>query len=322
MSNFSNEVNYLYFITGIISGYGGSILFILGIVGNFINIFLFSYLPQLNKGSTLIFLLFSFIASQIYLLVILLSQIVYQFTGVDPLSIYLILCKIRWFIGTGSATVALHCLSLAAFNQYLLTSRNIQRHQWINRRRALFMCLFVIIYTMGFISPNLVYYTHVKNAMNQTQCGVTDPIGRTYDVYNGFVIYSLLPIIVLSTFSFLTWWNIKHKIARRAAMERSLTRLVFAQIAMVLLASIGFFIRRIYFLYYTNISKNSFQIAQDNLFNIIFLMIGHIIHSFSFYTYLFSSKAFRQNILSLFRKRQNRIQPIGGIRMKTITQTM
>ncbi|CAF1529298.1 unnamed protein product [Adineta ricciae] len=317
MSSSTAEIAYLNYISRISLTFGGLILFITGIIGNSINIFVFSFFPQFNKGSTPVFLLFSFISSLTTLLTGLLPQLVFRLSGTDPLVTYLVLCKLRWFIGIGSATVAVHCLSLAAANQYLLTSRHIRHHQWINRRRALLMCLVVTIYSLGSISPNLVYYTHIKNSINQTQCDITNTIAATYNTYNGLIIYSLLPIIVLSTFSLLTWWNIRHKMIRQASIEQSLTRLVFAQITMVLLASIGFVIRRIYLLYTKDFAKNTYQIAQENVANSAFTLIGFIIHSFSFLTYLISSKPFRQNISSLLFTKKHRIQPTTNLMRTT-----
>ena len=106
---------------------------------------------------------------------------------------------------------------------------------------------------------------------------------------------------------------------RRAKLERSLARLIFAQIIMVLLASIGVFIRRIYFLHCISTGKSPLQLAQETLFNVIFLLIGHIIHSFSFYTYLITSEVFRQNLLSFFDERTTRVEPTGT-RMKTMNR--
>ncbi|CAF1540515.1 unnamed protein product, partial [Adineta steineri] len=256
MDNLVNETAYLNFIAQAILMYGCLALFICGII-----------------GPTPVFLLFSFAGSLTTFLTGLLPQLVAQFSGTDPLATYLILCKLRWFIGIGSATVALHCLGLAALNQYLLTSRDIGRHSWITRRRAVLMSLFVIIFFLGLISPNLVYYTHTKNSINMTQCVIINPTAAIYNTYNGLVIYSLLPIIILSTFSLLTWWNLRNKMVRRAEMERPLTRLVFAQITMVLLASTGYVIRRMYQLYSTNIPNDAFQVAQNNVFNSVFTLI-------------------------------------------------
>ena len=55
--------------------------------------------------------------------------------------------------------------------------------------------------------------------------------------------------------------------------------------------------------------KSSLRLALENLMATILTLISSGIHSFSFYTYILTSKAFRQNILSLFQLNQHRIQP-------------
>ncbi|UJR06714.1 hypothetical protein I4U23_011001 [Adineta vaga] len=309
MSNLTNEITSLNLIARNILVFGGTSLFILGIIGNSINIVVFSSFSQFNKGSTPIFLLFSFLGSQTTLLTGLLPQLIYTLSGTNPLVIDLIICKLRWFIGPSSATIALHCFILAAINQYLLTSRHIRCHHWITRRRAFIMCLFVIIYSLGLFSSNCVYYTHTQNSINMTQCDIPNIIAATYNIYNGLVTYSLLSIFVLSIFSFLTWQNIRNKIVRRSQIEKALTRLLLAQIIVVLLTSLGFVIQRMYTLYTRDLPKNALQIAQENIASSVFAIIGYIIHTFSFPTYFLNSKMFRNNILSSILKRNHRIEP-------------
>ncbi|CAF1393093.1 unnamed protein product [Adineta ricciae] len=311
MSNSSSEIAYLNYLSRATVGYGGLILLILGTIGNSINMVIFSYLPQFNKGPSSIFLRFSFFGSQVNLLTILLAQIVAQLSGVDPLVTYLILCKLRWFIGSSSATIGLYCLCLAAINQYLLTSHNFRHHRWINRKRALLMSICAVIFCMGIVVPNLVFYKHITNSLNKTQCGVTDPFGGKYDTYSGLVAYSIIPIVVLSLFSLLTWRNVRKKLVRTTMIEQTLTRLIFAQIIMVLIAAMAFASRRSYALYQMNVVRNALEIAQDTLLNSAFLLVGFIIHSSSFYTYLCSSRIFRENLLFLLCKKpiSNQIVP-------------
>ncbi|UJR11988.1 hypothetical protein I4U23_016166 [Adineta vaga] len=149
-----DEISRLSSISRTITVIVGLPMFICGIVGNLINLLGFTFLPQFNKLSSSIFLLVSFLASEISLLVVLLPQLVFRLSGNDPLANNVILCKLRWFAGPLSATVALHCICLASINQYLLTSRNIERHRWITRRRAVLISCFVFIFWIGPLSPS------------------------------------------------------------------------------------------------------------------------------------------------------------------------
>mgnify|MGYP001025085670 FL=1 len=310
MSDLLDEIYRLSSITRVVTVAIGLPIFICGIVGNLINILGFTYLPQFNKLPSSIFLLFSFLASETALLVILLPQLVFRLSGTDPLVNNLILCKLRWFIGPLSATVALHCICLASINQYLITSRIIRRHQWITRRRAIFISSFVVLFWIGPLSPSIVYHAHTYiNLANVTICTAINPTFTLYYTYISIIIYSLIPILVLFLFSFLTWYNIRKQLIRHFEIEQTLTRMLSAQIIMVLLTTLPNFCSQLYFFYTRTTMKSSLRLALENLMATILTLISSGIHSFSFYTYILTSKAFRQNILSLFQLNQHRIQP-------------
>ncbi|CAF1459095.1 unnamed protein product [Adineta steineri] len=297
MSNSSDEATRLSLIAYQVLSFGGLPIFICGLIGNFINIFAFTIRPEFNKIPTSIFLVTSFSGSFITLSTGLLPQLVYGFTGVDPLANYIILCKLRWFLGVGTATVAVHSLCYAAFNQCLITINSVRYQQLITQRRALILSLFIVIYCMASVSPNLFYYTHVINEINQTTCNVINPTVSTYNAYNTLIIYTLIPMFSLSLFSLLTLRNIRNMLVRRPALE---------QTVIVLIATVAYCIRKIYFLYQTAFENNSIRIARDEILTNGFTLCGFSIHGFTFFIYLAISKPFRTNIQYLIRKRQSR----------------
>jgi hypothetical protein len=310
MSTSSDETARFTLISRVLLASVGLPMFIVGIIGNFINMWAFAYRPQFNKLPSSIFLLSSFIASQIDLIAGLLLQLVYRISGIDPVVNYLILCKLRWYIGPLSGTIALYYICCAAINQYLVTSRKIRLHQLITRRRAVFISFFAIIFWTGVSSPALVFYTHVVNSINVTTCMVMDPTFAAYLAYFSIVVYSLIPMIVLSIFSLLTWYNVRSNLIRRRPLEQSLTRLLLAQIVMVLLTSTANLVNQMYFFYTRTVSKDSLRLAQESVASSVLTLFGFSTHSISFYTYLFTSKAFRQNIRPIFVHRRNQVEPV------------
>ncbi|CAF1278809.1 unnamed protein product [Adineta ricciae] len=236
----SDEILRLNFIAQTIVIYAGSSMFICGILGNIVNIFLFTFHRQFNSLSISRFLLFSFFGSQLNLLSAFLPQLISRITGNDPLVKSEILCKLRWFFGPVTGTVALHGICLASVNHYLLSLRNIRYHRWITQRRSYFICLFVLFYSVLFISPNLIYFTHWINISNITTCDIINPIAASYNVYIGLVIYSLIPIFVLSILSSLIWFNIRKIIIRGNGIEQTITGLLVGQVVMVLFTTIAF----------------------------------------------------------------------------------
>jgi hypothetical protein len=309
MSSLSDETAHFALISRVLLASVGPLMFIFGTIGNLINIVAFARLRQFNKLSSSIFLLSYFISSQIDLIVGLLPQLIYRIDGIDPLTNIVILCKIRWYIGPLSGTVALHCICLASIKQYLFTSRRIRCHQWITRRRAVLASFFVLMIWAGLLSPAMIFYTNFINSANITVCNIINPIFAEYYAYISIVIYSLIPIFVLSIFSLLTWKNIRSNLIRRQNLEQSLTRILLAQIVCVLLTTVPNAINQFYFFYTRTIPKSSLRLAQESVVSSVFTLLGFSTHSCSFYTYMFTSKAFRENIRSLFVLRQHRIEP-------------
>lgn len=311
MSNSSDEVSRLSFIANNILNIGGLSIFICGIIGDLMNIIAFATLPQLNGVSTSIFLLTSYTGSFITLITGLLPQLVNSFTGRDPLAKYVILCKLRWFLGVGTATVTIHSLCFATFNQYLVTTNSVRFRQMLTRRRSIIICVLIYCYCAILVSPSLLYYTHVTNAVNQTVCDVNNSIVTIYNVYNSIVIYTGIPVFVLTLFSLLTWRNIRHRSNRQwSSLEKAVARMLLAQVMIVLIAAVAFCARRIYLLYTTDFRKSSIQIAQDRIITNVSTLFGFSIHGFTFFIYLAISKAFRRKFISLIT-RQYRVSTVN-----------
>ena len=284
-------------------------MFIFGLVGNLINSIVFTSVPQFNQLSISVFLFSSFMASEVTLLVGLLPQLVYRISGTDPLAKYAILCKLRWYLGPAGGSVALHYLCIAVINQYLVTSRQFRYHQFITRRRATLITLFLALFWLGTLSPALIFFTTLVNLNNSTVCSVNNPFFAVYNAYLSIVVYSLIPICFLSLFSVLTWRNVRKNVIRRRELEQTLTRLLLAQIVMVLFTAVPNVINQLYFFYTRTIPKSSLRLAQESVASSVFTLFVYTAHSFSFYTYVLTSKAFRENIRSIFIFREHRVQP-------------
>ena len=284
-------------------------MFIAGIINNILNLLTFVFIPQFNKPSNSIFLLASFLGSQVNLITAFLPQLIHRISESDPLSHSVILCKLRWFLGPLSRTFALHCICFAAINQYLLTSRSVRLRQLMTRRRAALTSLIVLGYETGLSIPSTLFYTHFTSSANITTCTSKDPTFAVYTAHLAIVTYSLIPIIVLSICSILTWRNLRSNLVRQRDLEQSLARMLLAQIVMILLTSIANVINQMYFFYTRTVPKTSLRLAQESVASSIFTLFGFSAHSISFYVYALASKAFRQNIRSFIDLKRRRVHP-------------
>ncbi|CAF1358679.1 unnamed protein product [Adineta steineri] len=309
MSNSSDEIDRLFLISRVLLISIGIPMFIGGTIGNFINILAFTRLPQFTRLSSSIFLLVSFISGQIDIFGSFLFDLIYNISGSDPLNSVVVLCKLRWCFGPLSGTVGLYSICLAAINQYLLTSRTVQYRDLITRRRAVFITIFILIFSFGLIGPALIFYTHVENSANMTLCSIANPVFVEYYTYLAIIIYTLIPVPLLTIFSLLTWYNIRHNLLQNRNLEQSLTRLLFAQIIMVLLTTVPNIVGQTYFFYTRTMSKSLLRQAQESVLSSILNIFTFSTFSLPFYTYTVVSKPFRRNIKALFAFKQNRVNP-------------
>jgi hypothetical protein len=86
--------------------------------------------------------------------------------------------------------------------------------------------------------------------------------------------------------------------------------MLLIQIMMILVTSIPSAINQLYFFYTQTTPKSSLRIAAEGVLSSSINLVGFSTHCFSFYAYIITSKAFRQNIQSFFFRRQRRIAPI------------
>ena len=303
----ADEAARFAFVARVLLASIGLPMFIGGMIGNIVNSVLFTALPQLNKLSTSVFLVFSFIASELALLFGFLPQMIYRIGGSDPLTNYPILCKLRWYIGPLAASTALHCLCCAAINQYLVTSRRIRYHQWITRPRAYLISISIFLFWIGPLCPGFIFYTTATNSANVTLCTILDPIFAESNAYTSIIVYSVIPIVFLSIFSFLTWRNVRNGIIRRRLLEQTVTRLLLAQIIMVLFTTVPNLFNQLYFLYTRTVPKDPVRLAQESIVSSLFTLFVYSTYSCSFYVYIFTSKSFRETVRTIcFQQGQRR----------------
>ena len=201
----------------------------------------------------------------------------------------------------GAATVAIHALCFAIFNQYLVTTNSVRFRQYLTRRRAVALSILLYLYSTLLLGPNLCHYTHIINSLNQTMCNVKNPVVAVYNVYNSVVIYTAIPMFILTLFLLLIWRNLQNQSRqRRLSLKRAIALTLFAQILMVLIAAAAFCTRRIYILYTTDVRKSSIRLAQDRIITNVSTLFGLSIHGFSFFIYWAISKTFRGKVSHLF----------------------
>ena len=286
-----------------IYAYAGLFIFCVGTIGNVFNIIVFTHLRALSKLASSLFLVSSFIGSQLVLSTGVISRVIFGLTGKDPLVSSNIWCKIRNLLGPVGGSVALTCISLASVERYLVTSRQVNRHRYITLQRVRFMiCIVVLLWLAAFI-PNAVYYM-------PPSCTITNSVYSLFSSIFSLTAYSTAPLIVLAVFCTLTWLNLHSVRTRTNRIQQQVNTMMIAQICVVLLTSVPNVILQVYNLATRNTVKDNLRRAQEGLLGAVLTTLGFTAHAGSFYIYLAASRRYRKNVISFlfwYKKRPNRV---------------
>jgi hypothetical protein len=316
-----DDIEQLVAISGILFAYVGLAILVLGTVGNITNVISFARLESLKTLASSLFLLVSFVGSQMVLTFGLLTRVISGFTGIDPLYTSVGLCKVRWWIRSTGGAVSLTCVCLAAIDRYFLSCHDVHRHRWFTIKRARWAILISICFWSGVFSSYAVYYT----APTSLSCTIANPIFSYFVSYFNLLHYSILPLSVLSIFCMLTWHNLGQQPATYLRggirLYDQVTRMLIAQSIGICITSFPNMIWQIYVVSTNSTIKNSLRVAQENLINTICVLIGFSTHAITFYVYLIASSTFRKNVKTMFLKTRQIIPLSNGNIVKiTITQ--
>lgn len=201
MSNTDKQI--LLAVSAIIT-YADGAVFILGTMGNVMNMIMFCCLKAYRSLVTSSFLAGAAFAGQIYLTVSLGFASVSKWIGYDIASRNLTICKFYLYTRAVSIQIYLTCLCLSSIDRYLITNRSARRRELMTPKRArLLICAWTVVWMCVGI-PQAMYTTNIPRF---NLCIPSSEISTTV-TYLNFVFSIILPITILLVFGLLTWKNL------------------------------------------------------------------------------------------------------------------
>jgi hypothetical protein len=294
-------------IANSIYAYFGLVMFVVGTIGNFCNIVVFLRLRSLTRLASSWFLIASFIGSQVVLSTGVLSRVIFGLSQIDPLASSIIWCKVRWVLGPLGGSTALTCISLASIERYFVSSRQLNRHRWITRRRAGYMILIVIFIWFATIMPNGIYYT-------SPPCAISSSDYALFSSIFSLITYSVFPLVVLAIFCTLTWTNLRSihtRIMRKSRIQHQVNGMMLAQICVVLFTSVPNVILQVYTTVSRNVVKTPLRRAQEQLLTAAVSMLGFTTYAGIFYVYFIASHQYRNNVKAIICRRQVQVNSMS-----------
>ncbi|CAF1086438.1 unnamed protein product [Adineta ricciae] len=228
----------LYFSTGVL---------ILGIIGNAINILVFTSFRAFRNNQCALYLIVEALANLFQLAIyffITLSIIVY---GRDPANLSLFWCKLRVLLVVISTLVAFCSICFCTIDQYLSTS-----HRYFFRQLSTIKLAYILL-AIAFVFALLQSILFaVFSDIQGSVCTVFNPSMAAYiSSFYYPVLSGLLPVMITSMFSLLAYRNVRQIVRRqvpivRRRLDQQLTAMVLARAIMFTIFSTPYTIHSIY----------------------------------------------------------------------------
>jgi len=256
--------------------YAGFVLLLAGLVGNSINIFIFSSVRIYRTTPSTFYILIGSIDNIFYIIINLPTRILSEGYGIDPTMSSTIWCKARnYFIGVLSL-ISFSCSCLATIDQFFVTSHNAYLRRCSKLQFAhRIIFIMIIIWCLHGI-PTILYF-NISPITNI--CEPTNQIYRSYTVIYILGLLFAIPIIIMVVFGWMTYLNIRHTIgvaSQRA--DRQLTRMILMQVILVVISIFPYGILIFYQTITINTVKDQNRQLEENLVLIFLSMISYLIY--------------------------------------------
>ncbi|CAF1250171.1 unnamed protein product [Adineta steineri] len=249
--------------------YGGTFVFIVGIIGGFFNTIVFLSLQTFRQSSCAFYLTIMSIMNIAQLFTTTLSRIISNVYNNDGTDASLFYCKFRFYLPTVCTMISLTCFCLATFDQYCATSSRLYLQQLCNIKLARrLVMLFTLIWILH-ATPFLILFEHVSSPITgKITCTLTNVIYIQYRAYVIFpIFFSGLPLLIGTIFGSMAYYNTQQftfytiPLVRRE-LDKQLTTMVLVQVA------VSFFVLLPYCIVYIltlNTSLNSDPVVNAEI---------------------------------------------------------
>jgi hypothetical protein len=244
----------LLYIGQQITIYCGLFLLLIGVVGNGINVLVFSTVRTYRTIPCTFYFLIASIYNIAYITIDLSSRIIGVGYGIDLTRTSICWCKIREFCLVTLSFISLNCSCLATIDQFFATSQNASLRRFSNIKWAHYIVIIIMIIWYLHGIPILVYYNISPITMT---CVNTNAIYTIYGLIYLLVIVCSIPVLVMVIFGYLTYRNIHltRALAKQHA-DRQLVRMILIQVVLVVISITPYGIFNAYALITSGVNKN------------------------------------------------------------------
>ncbi|CAF0934621.1 unnamed protein product [Adineta ricciae] len=247
--------------------YVGLFLIVTGVIGNSLNVFVFSTVRLYRRNPCTFYFLIRSIDNIGFILVNLTVRIISVGYGYDLTRTSVVWCKIRQYILLILGLISFMLSCLAVIDQFLATSRNANLRRVSNISWAHRIVCLVLIFCCLYGIPALIF---VDISPSLKLCMIAN---ANYAIYISIHVLSftcIIPVLVTVIFGYLTYRSIH---STRALVEqqvdRQLVRMVFSEVAIIVVSITPYGVNTVYSLITSRMAKDTNQLSIESFVSTI-----------------------------------------------------
>jgi hypothetical protein len=224
------------------------LIFILGIVGNLLNILIFTKFQAFRNNQCVFYFIIESIVNTGAITFQSSLRLLTMIYGSDLSQYSSIWCKLRTIIGQTFLLLSLSSVCFNAIDQYLSTNYS----PYIRRMSTLKLARRLTILSVCFSLSHSIGFGIFFAARSPVICAIFYPILLNYYSYIFYpILCGILPIFIAGLFSLLSYGNVRritrrHLPIARRRLDRQLTKFVLTRVGFLIILLTPVVIYRIY----------------------------------------------------------------------------
>ncbi|CAF0865166.1 unnamed protein product [Adineta steineri] len=278
--------------------YTGYAMLSFGVIGNVLNLLVFTQLKQFRTNRCAFYITMESIFNVIFQFLSISLTILTSIYGDDRTGRSLIWCKFRYILGQtcGLATFCMICIT--AVDQFFSTNHRLNLRQMCTLKLGqyfafIFIC-FAIIHSIALGSSYDIQPT--------LGCTISNYVAIQYSTFFFYpVLIGFLPIFIASSFSILAYHNVRRIVRRqlpivRRKLDKQITAMVLMRVIIFVCSVSPFDAYRVYTINFPISQSMPMTYAIGRLVQAIFTSINSLNSVISFYVFIIFSSRFRRQV--------------------------
>jgi hypothetical protein len=259
--------------------YVGLFLFVFGMIGNIMNIFLLLVQRSYQTIPSTFFFLIICIHDTMTLNIGLLFRILITGFNINIDGNSIIFCKLRLYFLNSLAAIPTTCVALVTINQFLITSRIVRFRQLSTiknaHRAAMCAIMFWIITCISYI-----IFVNISSITNV--CSITSFDFGSYAILYSVIVRYSIPISIMIIFGFLAYRNMKQTVLLvQQGADRQWMGMILMLIILIIVGAVPYVVYSIYLQVTIAVPQDPVQLANESFVKTIINLNTYIQHAVS-----------------------------------------